>query len=83
MEMKIKDLPLGTRFRLKEGNQDRLWVLLERHGRGLIAEWAGVNGPRFPSGYSIQSICCIQNDEDIALNGPTKEYVVIVNEEDN
>jgi len=82
MEMKIKDCPLGTRFRLREDSK-RVWVLLERHSRGLIAEWAGLNGPRWPSGHSMQSICCIQTDEDIALNGPTMEYTVIVNEEDN
>ena len=83
MEMKIKDLPLGTRFRLKEGDGKKVWVLLERHKNGLIAEWNGVNCERWPSGYPIQSLCCIQGDEDIIENGSTMEYTVIVNEEDN
>lgn len=83
MEMKIKDLPLGTRFRYVEGG--KLWVLLERHGHGLIAEWAGgvENCPRWPSGHPSQSICSIQDDNDIAANGPTMELVVDVNEEEN
>jgi len=77
--MKIKDLPLGTRFRLKEGDGKTLWVLLDMYGNGLIAEWVGLHGLRAASGYPIQSLCSIVDETD----GPTKEYVVIVNEEDN
>ena len=44
-------LPLGTRFKY-EGGTD-VWVILERHGCGLIAKWGGVDG--WVAGQSICS----------------------------
>jgi hypothetical protein len=38
----FKSLPLGTRFKYVGGADT--WVLLERHGCGLIAKWDGVEG---------------------------------------
>jgi len=38
----FKNLPLGTRFKYVGGTD--VWVLLERHGCGLIAKWDGVDG---------------------------------------
>ena len=39
----FRDLPTGTRFRYPESSD--VWVVLERHGCGLIAKWKGVDYP--------------------------------------
>lgn len=36
---RFRELPIGTRFRYV--GSDTTWVILERHGRGLIAKWHG------------------------------------------
>lgn len=53
---RFRDLPLGTRFRYKNG--DAVWVVLERHGCGLIAKWGGIDGPTWG-----QSICSLTETE--------------------
>lgn len=35
----FRRLPLGARFRYVGG--DDVWVVIERHGTGLIAKWEG------------------------------------------
>ena len=35
----FKTLPLGTRFKYVGGTD--IWVVLERHGCGLVAKWGG------------------------------------------
>lgn len=49
------DLPKGARF--KYPDDDRIWVVLESHGIGLIAEWHGVHY------RGRQSHCCFVDDE--------------------
>ena len=46
----FKSLPLGTRFKYVGGTD--VWVVLERHGLGLLAKWDGVDG-----WLAGQSIC--------------------------
>lgn len=50
-------LPLGTRFKYKNG--DVIWVVLKRHGCGLIAEWRGNDGIA-----NSQAICSFANTPD-------------------
>jgi len=47
----FQSLPLGTRFKYVNGTD--VWVILERHGCGLIAKWDGVDG--WVAGQSICS----------------------------
>lgn len=39
-----------------------MWVVLERHGEGLIAKWTGVDQP-----LNLQTICSF-GDADYCLN---------------
>jgi hypothetical protein len=50
-ERKFQELPLGTRF--KYNPTGSTWVVLQRYGCGLIAEWNGPNG--WNAGQSICS----------------------------
>lgn len=81
MLKKIKDLPLGTRFRYPGSTS--LWVLLEHRGSfglGLIAEWTGLERPAlWPKGVPHQSLCCIVDE----TQGDVMEFEVEVREEDN
>lgn len=60
MTRRFQDLPLGTRFRYlgPKSLVDSIWVVLERHGCGLIAKWEGVDGP-----VAGQSICSFAETE--------------------
>lgn len=63
---KFCELPLGTRFRYKNGTD--VWVVLESWGRGKVACWTGSDG------WTIgQSICCAADGE-----GETKKLEVEV-----
>lgn len=50
MLAKFRELPLGCRFSFQGSNTE--WVILERHGLGLVVEWHGnlIN-------KSVSSIC--------------------------
>ena len=54
----FRSLPLGTRFKYVNGTD--VWVILERHGCGLIAKWDGVDG--WVSGQSICSFADTQEE---------------------
>ena len=56
------DLPLGTRFKYKDGSD--VWVILERHGCGLIAKWEGVDG-----WVAGQSICSFEETPEACALG--------------
>ena len=83
---KIRDIPLGTRFRyLKDGD---LWVLLDRGlirtgNYGKVAKWDGEKGI---DGFWVagQSVCCIEippdDNDDIEF---LLDFEVLVNIEDN
>lgn len=58
--VKFQHLPLGARFRYV-GNAT-VWVILERHGLGLVAKWEG-NILQ----YAGQIICCAQDSIPAAL----------------
>lgn len=49
-ERLFRELPLGARFKYKDGGP--IWVVLERHECGLIAKWEGLNGS-----LTLQAIC--------------------------
>ncbi len=61
MTRPFQSLPLGTRFRYLtiQGLAGPTWVVLERHGCGLIAKWEGVDGP-----LAGQSICSFAETEE-------------------
>lgn len=54
---KFFDLPLGTRFRYQ--GSEIVWVSLERHGCGKIAQWTDVD-----QWHVMQSICSVAESED-------------------
>ena len=54
---KFFDLPLGTRFRYP--GSKTVWVSLERHGCGKIAEWTDVD-----QWHVMQSICSVAESEE-------------------
>jgi len=56
-ERKFQDLPLGARFKYKPTGET--WVVLERHERGLVAQWGGLNG-----WVAGQSICSAEDSPD-------------------
>lgn len=53
----FKTLPLGTRFKYVGGADT--WVVLERHGLGLVAKWDGDGG-----WVAGQSICSFAETEE-------------------
>lgn len=67
---RFRDLPLGTRFSYP--GHDEVWVILERHGCGLIARWEGPN-----ANSVFQSICSFEHSESACERGK-----VIVRESD-
>ena len=59
---KFRELPYGTRFKYPDGKD--VWVILERHGCGLIAKWEGVDGPTIG-----QSICSFEETPEACAVG--------------
>ena len=57
LQRRFYDLPLGTRFRYI--GYKEVWVVLERHGFGLIAKWQGVDGPTMG-----QQLCSLADTEE-------------------
>lgn len=58
---RFRQLPLGTRFRYRDGAAgDSVFVILERHGCGLIAKWQGINGP-----VEGQQLSCLAETEEL------------------
>jgi len=54
--MPFKDLPIGARFKYRDGND--VWVAIEMYGNGLVAQWNGSTVNRHH-----QSICCFVDEE--------------------
>ncbi len=54
---KFVDLPLGTKFRHEDGKD--VYVVLETHGRGKVAEYQGVNGC-----FATQCVYSAGSDEE-------------------
>jgi len=54
------DLPLGTRFRYRCSKST--WVVLENHGRGLIAKWYGSDH------QGTQEVCSFAYTEEECVN---------------
>jgi len=54
---KFFDLPLGTRFNYP--GSKTVWVSLERHGCGKIAEWKDVD-----QWHVMQAICSVAESEE-------------------
>ena len=53
----FKTLPLGARFKYVGGTD--IWVVLERHGCGLVAKWGGNDG-----WVAGQAICAFAETEE-------------------
>jgi hypothetical protein len=57
--VRFADLPKGTRFRYPDGAD--VWVVLETHGRGLIAKWGGPTANK-----ALQLVYSATDEGDIA-----------------